>query len=244
MLRILVTILSAIMLASCSPVVPTSTPTPLIPTPTLTATPPPIPTLNSKVDLRLQPNRGYTIMIYFMDPEPAILRIYEPSPSDNVVEFRFDAQAEDVEHSLDESGTEWGLPYVMYALNMQPLHNTPASTSIQASLVRSPDEQSLAFELCNEYGGRGQWCGESRLWLFNLASGTAQVIELRDVRALYMMKMRFSEDGQTLYSDACVKNANPYFGHCGQRVAMTWDVASGRLLDQSAPTPMNTDLTY
>jgi hypothetical protein len=227
-------------LMGCSPPAPTLTPAPIIPTPTLTPEPlPKLPTMNPD-ELVLKPNQGYGVLTTFSDSPPARVVIYEPYPSEQVHTFDLEAEnsaAENLTFTLPEqNGIGWGMPYLLAALNNQPGRNIPASRSIQGTLLLSPDRRTIAYFLCNEHGGRGQWCYQSRLWLFDGVTGAAHWISLGDLGVLYIENLRFSADSLAMTGDSCLQYANAYFGHCGKSVVMTWEAATGRLLDKVIAT--------
>jgi hypothetical protein len=228
------------MITACSsPAAPTEPPSPLPPTPSMTAaTLPLLPTLNSNV-LLLQPNLPYYVLITFSDSPPAIVSIQS---ADQSASFVLDAQATASEtpifDSTEQTSLRWGMPYLLYALNQQAGRNTPASRSTEGTLILSLDGRTLAYFLCNEHGGRGQWCYEPRLWLFDLPSGEARQADFGDSGLLYISNLHFSDDSQTLIGDSCLKYANAYFGYCGAAAGMTWQVSTGQSLDLVVlPTP-------
>ncbi|MBZ0289782.1 MAG: hypothetical protein K8I30_19325 [Anaerolineae bacterium] len=248
MKRMFNAVLWVMLLAGCATDMPDLTPTVIVATPTLL--PEPIPTLPplGTTELLLNPNERYGVLIAFAETPPARVTIYEPYPSEKTIVFDLEAQDDDSESptfatSDQTEGSGWGLPYILHALNTQPGRNTPSSRSIQGTLLLSPDAHRLVFTLCNEHGGRGQWCAESRLWMFDLARSRAQLVKLIDLGVLYIQNLHFNNDGQKVMGDSCIQYANAYFGHCGKSIAMTWEAATGRLLDQSLPTPMNEGLS-
>lgn len=242
MIRALSAVLLLIVLAACSSVPSTQTAMPSAIPPTLT--PEPLPTLPilAADALQLKPNEYYGVLITFGDSPPARVTIYEPYPSDKTVSF--DLVQKDTENpellAADKKGTDWRLPYILYAVNMQPNRDTPSSQSIGAGMVLSPDARTLAFTLCNESGGRGQWCGDTRLWFFDLATGSARLANFSNYAVLYIKDKRFSDDSRYFSGFSCLKYDNPYFGYCGSGIDMGWDVSDGQLTDQITPVPSAT----
>lgn len=213
-----------------SPAAPTATPF-------STATPLALlPTLNPNV-LLLTPNQSYYVLITFADSSPATVTIQS---SDQKMSFVLDAQAgvseTPVFDSPKQTSVTWGMPYILYALNRQPGRNTPSSHSTEGALILSLDGRTLAYFLCNEYGGRGQWCAEPHLWLFDIPGGGARQADFGESGLLYISNLHFSDDNQTLTGDSCLRYANAYFGYCGTMAVMTWDVTTGALLNLSMPS--------
>jgi hypothetical protein len=228
------------MITACSsPAAPTEPPSPLPPTPSMTAaTLPLLPTLNSNV-LLLQPNLPYYVLITFSDSPPATVSIQS---SDQSASFNLATQNSASEtpvfDSTEPTSLGWGMTHILYALNRQSGRNTPASRSTEGTLILSLDGRTLAHFLCNEHGGRGQWCYEPRLWLFNLPTGEARQADFGNSGLLYISNLHFSDDSQTLIGDSCLKYANAYFGYCGATAGMTWEISTGQLLDLAVlPTP-------
>jgi hypothetical protein len=221
------------LIASCSsPATPTLPPSPLLPTRSMTIAPLPLlPTLNPDV-LLLTPNQPYYVLITFADSPPAAVSIQS---SDQSVSFALDAQASASEtpnfDSTEPISLGWGMPYILYALNRQSGRNTAASRSTEGALILSLDGRTLAYFLCNEHGGRGQWCYEPHLWLFDLPTGEARQADFGESSLLYISNLHFNHDSQTLIGDSCLKYANAYFGFCGTTAGTTWDVSTGQLLD-------------
>jgi hypothetical protein len=221
----------------CSPAAPTLTPTALVPTPTVAAPAPPVPTLNPD-RLLLESNQGYGVSLFF-NLQPPRVTFYEPYPSQKTAFFDLDADNGNPSNLSFSPGNQtavaWGTPYVLYAVNTQPEHNRPDSPSIGGTLLLSPDRRKLAFFLCNEFGGRGQWCDHPRLWLFDILAGVSTLADFGDEGLLYVSELHFSDNSHTLTGESCLQYANAYFGYCGMSAIMTWDAASGELLDQTPP---------
>jgi hypothetical protein len=142
--------------------------------------------------------------------------------------------------ATDDQPSDWRLPYIIYAINLQPNRDTPSSQSIEAGMVLSPDARTLAFNLCNESGGRGQWCGDTRLWFFDLATGSARLADFSNYGVLYITDKRFSDDSRYFSGFGCLQYDNAYFGYCGAGIDIGWDVSDGRLTDQITPVPSAT----
>lgn len=229
------------LIAGCSsPDKLTATPSSLSPIPSVAAPLSLLPTLNPDV-LLLTPNQPYYILITFTNSSPATVSIQS---SDQNASFVLDAQASTsqtpVFDSTEPTSIRWGMPYMLYALNQQPGRNTAASRSTEGTLILSLDGRTLAYFLCNEHGGRGQWCSDVRLWLFDLATGETHQANFGDASLLYISNLHFSDDTQTLIGESCLQYANAYFGYCGLSSVMTWDVTTGDLLNVSTPSTVAT----
>jgi hypothetical protein len=237
MIRILITACFTLgLIAACTPALtPTLTPSALPPTPSPTAEPLPLlPTLNPD-GLLLEPNEAYYVLITFAESPPARVDIERDEQK-----LSFDLKTQNpaaetpIFESDEPSSTSWGMPYILYAINRQPGRNIPASRTTEGTLILSGDGRTLAYFLCNEHGGRGQWCYEPNLWLFDLATGEAHTADFGESGLLYVSNLHFSDDGQTLSGNGCLAYDNPYFGYCGREALMTWSVPDGALVDFTA----------
>jgi hypothetical protein len=229
--------LIVMILTGCSsPTAPTAEPSPPSPTPAPAATTAlSLPTLNPAVML-LQPNQDYSIFITFSESSGNTVTIQDDVAVETVATFKLENLTGDPEHphfalSKEITGIEWGMPYVMYALNVQAAAWDRPYASIQGVLILSPDGQRLVYSLCNEYGGRGQFCSASRLWLFNTQTGEGRQLNLADSGLIFAYNPVFSDDSQTLTSEGCLSYANAYFGYCGVTAVATWGLTTGKLLD-------------
>jgi hypothetical protein len=187
---------------------------------------------------RLTANAHYSVEIVVSAYQPNTVTLRSAELGERGLTFALESNA------LPESGTYpdhfalpaetesgWGLSYVVYALNEQAEDWTQPYDYVSGILVLSPDEQTVAFFICNISGGRGQWCSTPRLWFFDQQTGEARRVEMGDYGVLYVTDLRFSDDNSRhLSADSCLKYLYPgYFGTCGVDAVTTWDVATGSL---------------
>lgn len=121
---------------------------------------------------------------------------------------------------------EWGATYLAYALMIQTANWSPSYHAVHGLLNLSQDAHILALYLCSAYGGRGQWCAEHHLWLFDLLTGDVRPVDFTEAGLVIADDLRFSEDSRALIAEGCLNYANAYFGYCGDRGAAAWDVAT------------------
>jgi hypothetical protein len=233
------TFLITVLTGCSSTAAPTSEPSP--PSPTLSPAVPTalfLPTLNPAVTL-LQPNQQYPIFITFSESFGDVVNIHDGFSNQIVASFTLKRETGDPENPRfamkgRTTGAEWGMLYVVHAVNVQTAEWERPYSSIQGVLLLSPNGQRIAYSLCNEYGGRGQFCSASRLWLFDIMTGEGQQLNLEDSGLIFAYDLAFSDDSQNLTGEGCLSYANAYFGYCGVTAVSTWDVRTGDMLDTAA----------
>jgi hypothetical protein len=117
-----------------------------------------------------------------------------------------------------------------YAFNLKTLDIVFNYAVVDGQAVFSPDGRTLAYFVCDAYGGRGQFCDQTQLNFIDTQTGQQVPADFGPEGWFRIGSMAFSEDSRSLRATGCLNYNNPYFGTCGDEGAMTWTRLTGERL--------------
>lgn len=198
-----------------------------------------LPTLNAIDSTQLQANHAYRVSFIILSAS-ARIRIYDDNSSlqDPLASYELEAQISEspfpTYSSTEQLNNEWLGTYLLHALNTKIEGVSIPISEFSGMITASPDAQILVFGVCTVYGGRGQYCRQSDLWIFDLITGQYHIIET-DLRRLY--ELHFSDDSQEIIAEGCLEYPNAYFGWCGDSAIVTWSITDGDERNRVVMTP-------
>lgn len=198
-----------------------------------------LPTLNAIDSTQLQANYAYRVSFMILS-ESARIRIYDDNSSlqDPLASVDLEAQISEslfpTYTSIEQLDNDWLGTYILHAVNTKIEGASIPISEFSGMITTDSNAQMFVFGVCSVYGGRGQYCRQSDLWVFDLTTGQYHIIET-DLRRLY--DLHFSDDGQEIVAEGCLEYPNAYFGWCGDSAIVTWDINDGDERNRVVMTP-------
>ncbi|GEM_PF-3172540 len=199
----------------------------------------PLATVNANISNQLDPNHSYRLNVQ-ISSAMLRLKISSQTSSQNILaQYELDTPITDETEFPNYVSTlhfdqNWLGSYLLDPINSIINWSTYPISEISGRFVINNHKTMLLVGACKVTGGRGQWCGLSTLWLFDLNTGYYKLYDT-DMKRLY--DLRFNHDGTEIIAEGCLEQPNAYFGWCGDSAVVRYRTSDGEELIRFVMTP-------
>jgi len=199
----------------------------------------PLATIDRSIANQLETNKPYNLNVMFLQSALRIQIFNNSIPRDILAEYELTNTIESdsklpLYATTEQFDLNWLGSYLLHPVNAKSALFDYPIQEIDGMFVISESRDVLVVGECLVTGGRGQWCGASNLWVYDLTTGFHKKYRT-DLKWLY--NLQFSDQDTELIVEGCLEQPNAHFGWCGDSAIIRINIADGTELERIILTP-------